>query len=208
MALRLFLLRHAQTVWNQERRYQGWQDPPLSEAGQAQARATAAALAGTPLQAVYASPLRRARETAAAVARPHGLAVRLHEGFKEMGFGLWEGRSVEEARALDAERYQAWIETPHLATPPGGEGLGEVQQRVLAGLGDLRAAHDGQTVCLVCHGITARILILEALGLPLPRLWSVQVSAAGLSELEFRPDWSALHRMNTVGHLDQAGVGA
>lgn len=207
MALRLFLLRHAETVWNRERRYQGWTDTGLSEVGHAQAQAAARALATTLLHAIYASPLRRAQETAAAVAAPHGLPVRAAEAFKEMGFGRWEGLTVDEVRAQDPERYRAWLDAPQVSGPPDGERLEAVQQRVLRGLDALRDGHDEQSVCLVAHGITARILILEALGLPLDRIWSLHVSSAGISELEFRPDWSALHRMNTLVHLDAVLAG-
>ncbi len=207
MALRLFLLRHAETAWNRERRYQGWTDTGLSDTGRAQAEAAARALAGTPLDAIYASPLRRAQETAAAVAAVHALPVRGAEAFKEMGFGRWEGLTVDEVRARDPERYQAWLEAPHRTGPPDGERLDAVQRRALLGLAALRAEHDEQSVCLVAHGITARILILEALGLPLERIWALHVSSAGISELEFRPDWTALHRMNTLVHLDAVLAG-
>jgi broad specificity phosphatase PhoE len=66
----------------------------------------------------------------------------------------------------------------------------------------VRADHDDQSVCLVAHGISARIVILEALGLPLERIWSIHLASTGISELEFRADWAALHRMNTLVHLD------
>src|SRR3990172_715203 len=133
MGLRLFLLRHAETSWNRERRYQGWTDTGLSDAGRTQAEAAGRALAGASLQAVSASPLRRAQETAAAIAAPHGLSVRVEEAFKEMGFGGWEGLTVEEARAQEPALYRTWLETPHLAGPPGGERLPDVKRRGAGG---------------------------------------------------------------------------
>jgi alpha-ribazole phosphatase len=202
MALRLFLVRHAETAWNRERRYQGRVDTALSDRGYAQAQAVGRALGAVALQAVYSSPLERARATAEAIAAPHGLPVRLDPAFAEMAFGEWEGLTVSEVAARDPEPYRVWIETPERFATPGGESVAAVKARVLTGLERLRAGHDEQTVCLVAHGISSRILILEALGLGLDRLWSLHVASTGVSELEFRPDWTALHRMNTLLHLD------
>src|SRR4029453_6488162 len=171
MTLRLFLIRHAQTVWNRARRYQGWQDSPLSEVGRAQAEAVARALSREPLKAVYASTLGRARETAEAIAAQHGLAVRTDADFREMAFGDWEGLCFEDCKAQDPDRYRLWAQEPHRFVPPGeGETLDDVRTRVLAGLERLRREHDGQSVCLVAHGISPRIIILQALGLPLQGL--------------------------------------
>ena len=207
MALRLFLIRHAQTVWNRDRRYQGWQDSPLSEIGRSQAEAVGRALAKEPLKAVYASTLGRARDTAEAIATHHGLPVRAEEAFREMAFGEWEGLAFDDCKAKDPDRYRLWADEPHRFCPPGGgETLDDVRRRVLAGLERLRAEHDDQSVCLVAHGISARIIILEALGLPLERIWSIHLASTGISELEFRADWTALHRMNTLVHLDAVPV--
>jgi broad specificity phosphatase PhoE len=87
-------------------------------------------------------------------------------------------------------------------TPPEGESLARARERVLEGLTRLRAGHEDETVCVVTHGVPVRILILEALGLGLERIWSLHAAPTGISELEFRPDWAALHRMNTLVHLD------
>ena len=197
------LVRHGETDWNRERRYQGQRDTPLSATGRAQAEAAGRLLAGERLQAVWSSPLQRARETAAAIAVPQGLTVQVDEAFGEMRFGQWEGLTVDDVSARFPALYRQWADTPHLVVPPGAETLDEVRARALKGLEDLREAHDGQTVCLVTHGVTSRILILEALGLGLDRIWSLQVSLTGITELEFRDDWAVVHRMNTLVHLDQ-----
>jgi len=207
MSLRLLLLRHGETAWNRERRYQGWTDTPLSAEGLAQAEAASRELKEHAFAAVYASPLQRARDTAAAIAAPHGLGVETDPAFKELGFGQWEGLTLDEARAGFPDIYDVWAKTPHLVSPPGGESLAQARERVLAGLGRLRAGHPDSVVCLVAHGIPVRILVLEALGLPLERIWSLHSAPTGISELEFRDDWTALHRMNTLVHLDAVPAG-
>jgi len=152
-------------------------------------------------------PLQRARDTAAAIALPHGLEVETDPAFKELGFGEWEGLTLDEARARDGVLYDGWAKTPHLVSPPGAETLDQVRERVLGGLQRLRAGHQNEVVCLVAHGIPVRILILEALGLGLDRIWSLHSAPTGISELEFRDDWTALHRMNTLVHLDTVLAG-
>ncbi|HEY7654221.1 MAG TPA: histidine phosphatase family protein [Methylomirabilota bacterium] len=204
--MRILLLRHAETDWNRERRYQGWRDIPLSPTGREQAESAGRLLAASPLAAVWSSPLARARETAALIAAPHKLPVREVDAFKEMGFGDWEGLTRDEVRERFPDAHRAWAETPHEAAWPGAEPLGVVRARALAGLEALREAHQGQTICLVSHGITGRILILEALGLGLDRLWSLQLSSTGISELEFGDDWTTLHRMNSLIHLADGAI--
>ena len=204
--MRVLLLRHAETEWNRERRFQGWRDVPLSAIGREQAESAARLLAATRIDAVWSSPLARARDTAAIIAAPHRLAVQESEAFREMGFGDWEGLTRDEVRERFPEAHRAWAETPHEATWPGAETLAAVRARALAGLEALRAAHTGQTICLVSHGITGRLLILEALGLGPDRLWSFQLSSTGISELEFRDDWTTLHRMNSLIHLTDGAV--
>lgn len=204
--MRMLLLRHAETEWNRERRFQGWRDSPLSPTGREQAESAARLLAASPLAAVWSSPLPRARETAALIAAPHRLTVREADAFKEMAFGEWEGLTRDEVRERFPDAHRAWAQTPHDAAWPGAETLNEVRARALGGLDELRTAHQGQTICLVSHGITCRILILEALGLGLDRLWALGLSSTGISELEFRDDWTALHRMNSLIHLADGAI--
>jgi alpha-ribazole phosphatase len=73
---------------------------------------------------------------------------------------------------------------------------------VAAGVAELRQAHADQTIVLVSHSIVMRVMVLNALGLGLDRLWTVDAAPAGITELEYEPDWATVHRMNTVSHLD------
>ncbi len=200
--MRLIVLRHGSTRWNQERRYQGCVDTRLSAEGLAQAEAAAHFLVSRQLSAVYASSLSRAQETARVIADRHGLPVLTAPAFREICLGVWEGHTVPEVQTRFPELYAAWLERPHTVAFPAGESMVQVRERVLEGLAHLRAAHAGDTVCLVAHGVTIRLLILDALGLTPDRLWSLRVSPAAISELEYGETWATLHRMNVQAHLN------
>jgi broad specificity phosphatase PhoE len=204
---RLFVVRHAETEWTRERRFTGWHDVPLSERGQAQAAAAARTLATHAVTAVYASPLERARMSAETIAKAHRLDVRLEPAFREMGFGAWEGLTRDEVTARFPEPFATWRDRPERLTDHRGETLDAVGERVNAALDRLERAHAGETVILVTHGVVIRLIVLRALGLGSERLWAVDASPAGISELEFAPGWVTLHRMNTVAHLDGLGTG-
>lgn len=199
--LRLFVIRHGETAWARERRFAGGRDVPLTPAGLRQCEAVAGQLGAPPLTAVYASPLERARTSAEVVAKPHRLAVRVAPAFREMAFGLWEGLTREEVATRFPAAYTTWQTTPHEARLDGGETLAQVAERVAGGLAALRAAHAGERVALVTHAIVTRLIVLDALGLGPDRLWSVEASPGGITEIEYEADWATVHRMNTLHHL-------
>ena len=202
MELRLLAIRHGATAYSQERRYAGSTDIPLSPQGQRQCAALAQALGPRHVAAVYASPLARARESAAPIAAAQGLEVTIESDFREMSFGDWEGLTRDEVERRFADDYKIWRTEPERFSRPGGETLAAVAERVMRGLGELQATHLGETVILVSHAIVTRLIVLQALGLGPERLWSVDASLAGISEIEYRDDWSTVHRVNTVAHLE------
>ena len=201
MSLRLFVLRHGETVFTRERRFAGWRDVPLSDTGLRQCEAAAAALSDVGVTAVYSSPLERARTSAEAIAKPHRLAVRVEPAFRELGFGEWEGRTRANVATQSAALYETWRSAPETFCAPGGESLTAVANRVTTGIEALRAEHDGESVVLVTHAIVIRLIVLDGLGLGPARLWSIDASPAGITELEYRDDWVTVHRMNTLAHL-------
>jgi broad specificity phosphatase PhoE len=201
-AFRLFAVRHGETEWSRERRFAGGRDVPLTAAGRVQCEAVAKTLAGSGVTAVYTSPLERARTSAEVIAKPHRLAVTVEPAFREMAFGEWEGLTRDEAAARFPEQMAAWGATPHLVVAPGGEALTDVAARVAQGVRELIALHEGETVVLVSHAIVLRLIVLAALGLGAERLWTVDASPAGITEIEYQGAWVTVHRMNTLAHLD------
>jgi broad specificity phosphatase PhoE len=187
---------------SRERRFAGARDVPLHARGRLQSEAVAAALAAEPLAAVYTSPLERARASAELIAKPHGVDPRIAPAFREMAFGQWEGLLRDELAARRPADATAWRNNPHLAVPPGGDRLPDVAARVAESITHLRESHAGATVALVTHAIVTRLIVLQALGLGAERLWSVDASPAGITEIEYQGTWVTIHRMNTLAHLD------
>ena len=151
----IYLIRHGQTRGNLERRYMGVTDQPLCPQG----RAALADWRGPEAEAVYVSPLRRCRETAA-ILYP-GTAQTAVPGLRETDFGAFEGHTYEELK--DSPAYQAWLDSAGQAAPPGGESREQVRRRVLAAFRTVTAGHaPGERLALVVHGGTIMTL-LEAL---------------------------------------------
>jgi probable phosphoglycerate mutase len=159
------LARHGETDWNRARRWQGHADPPLNDVGREQARALAAALDGVPLDAVYSSDLRRARDTAAVVAEAHGLEVVATAALREIDVGEWSGLTTAEIE----ERFPAGWDR-HAAGGDGwerGETHEAMSARIVGAVSEIAAGHPGETVFCVLHGGVIRALLAYADGLDL-----------------------------------------
>ena len=202
--LRLFVVRHGETAWSRERRFAGSRDVALEPEGLRQCEAVARALASQVVAAVYASPLERARASAELIAKPHRLPVEIDPAFGEMAFGEWEGLTREEVAARFPAAYEEWRHAPHLVRIAGGETLSQVAERARGAVQALAASHTGETIVLVTHAIVTRLIVLDALGLGPERLWTVDATPAGITEIEYEPGWATVHRMNTLAHLEAA----
>jgi probable phosphoglycerate mutase len=147
-------------------------DPPLHDDGVRQAHALAARLAGRRLDAVYASHLARAVETARPLAEARGLAVEIHRDLEEVRLGEWgQGEFRRRAAARDPE-WVAWSRTGRWDGIPGGEGDEAFRRRVTDVISELAARHTGGTIALVAHGGTINAFVAEVLGIP-RSLWLV-----------------------------------
>jgi broad specificity phosphatase PhoE len=189
----LLLARHGETDWNRARRWQGHADRPLTKRGRAQAEELAERLANVALDAVYSSDLRRARETAEAVARAQELGVVQLPELREVDVGSWEGLTRAEAETRFPDGFRRW-----LAGGTGwddGESYGEMSARVLDAVDGIAREHEGGRILIVSHGGPIRAIHGAALGMdveayrrvrpvePNARLSAVCVEAGRLSEL-------------------------
>ena len=169
----ILLARHGETDWNAEGRVQGHTDRPLNEAGIEQAQELAEELADERIDAVYASDLARALDTARAVAEPRGLSVTPLIGLRERNFGTWEGLLDEEI----LERF------PEAQTGPWGddETPEQLEERVFEALFQIAASHQGGQVLVVSHGGPMRAM-LRRCGLPVQRIANAHVARIAVED--------------------------
>lgn len=161
MTTRVLLIRHGETDWNTTGRWQGRAPVPLNETGLEQSDRLARYLAaqGPRLDALYSSDLKRAVQTAEAVAASLGLDVRPEPRLREIDLGDWQGLTREEAERWDGERYTVYASDRRQHPIPNGESWEQVQTRARAVFDNLTAHHAGQTIGLVSHGGTIGRLI-------------------------------------------------
>lgn len=176
---------------------------PNSAAGRHQAECIARSLAdrGT-VEEIVSSPLRRCRETAAAVAARLGLEVRIEEGLRETDFGAWEGLTFAEVRERYGADLDAWLASAKVAPTGGGESFAEVARRVSATRDRLTTRYAGRTVLLVTHVTPIKTLVRLALGAPPEAMFRMELSAASVSAVAYYADGNASVRLlNDTSHL-------
>lgn len=161
----VYLIRHAEAEGNVGRRCHGWYNSLLTQKGEKQAALVGERFQDVPLTAVYSSDLSRAKHTAMAVAKPHGLPVQERQALREINMGDWEDKPWAELPILSQELYDLWCNRPWLCHVPGGESIMESGQRAFAELRRIAAGHDGEEIAVVSHGSAIRGILTLAKGL-------------------------------------------
>jgi broad specificity phosphatase PhoE len=200
---RILLARHGGTTSSDAGLFAGSSDVDLSDLGRAQANCLAERLAGEKIAAAYCSDMKRTIATATAVCARHGLSPSPTAALRELDHGHWEGLSREEVERRFAAEYRAWSDDPFTYAPPGGQAGAAVLARALPALTAIVAAHPSQTVLVVSHTATNRLLLCALLGIE-PRRYRDRLAQdlACLNVLEFRdPANAKLLRMNDTSHL-------
>jgi broad specificity phosphatase PhoE len=192
----IYLARHGEVLHAGEGRFFGHTDVSLSPAGLLQVDALAERLRGEPIDAVYASDLLRARQSAAPLAEARGTSVVPMPPLREIAMGRWEGLTFAEIRAREPELCDRWLARPFAVPFPGGEGLTDVQARALPAIRTLVERHSGGRIAVVAHGGTNRVILGEALGLPLANILRLAQDYAGWSLIEYRDGSAVVHSLN------------
>jgi len=190
----LILVRHGRTILTESKRISGsgGADPELSEAGLADAAAVAKELAriGTsgpwahlkPPTAIVTSPIARTRGTAEEIGKALRLDPIVHDGIREISFGSWDGKTNDEARALDPQLFESWRGSWEVS-PPGGESLREFDDRIRSARNQILERFAGQTVVVVSHVMPIRGFIRGAFDADITGYWRPQISPCSISIL-------------------------
>jgi phosphoserine phosphatase len=197
----LFLVRHGETAWNAQRRFQGQSDVALSERGRLQAAAIASALASIPFNHAYASDLQRASETAQAIVAKRGLTVHLDVRLREFDFGAWEGLTWTQIVELWPEVEQRLTTQPRRYEPVGGERFEHVVARVRAFLSELFASVTTGYALVVTHA-GALHAMMETLAPKGFDSRGMAFSTAGITRVAMEDGRARIITLNDVSHLD------
>lgn len=199
--VRLFFVRHGQTVWNHSGRYQGITDVELSDAGKKQAQCLIPYFDLISVNAVYASDLSRAYYTALPLAESKNVIVQTVPEFREINFGDWEGLTYEEI----SERWPGAIE--HMYNHPdtlrisNGESFLDVQNRAFTALRKILTEHEEKTIVIVSHGGTIRCLICSLLGMNLDLAWNFKQDNVNVTEIHYYGQRNLLALLNDTHHV-------
>ena len=201
-ATRIIAIRHGETAWNVDTRLQGHLDIALNHKGIWQAGQVAHALADEDIDAIYASDLLRAWQTANAVAHTTAAPLTANVGLRERGFGSFQGKTYAEIELQWPEESQRWRKRDPDWAPPGGESLRVMRDRVQSTVNALAQQHIGQQIVLVAHGGVMDILyrLASSQELQAPRTW--QLGNAAINRLLWTPDGLTLVGWADTRHLE------
>jgi broad specificity phosphatase PhoE len=204
-ATRVFMVRHGATVLSAEDRFAGSTDVELSDEGREQTRRLAERLSREKITAIYASPLGRTVETGRILAAPHDLGVQTCDGFREISHGHWEGMKRRDVEEKFPDEMAEWERDPYTFAPPGGESGLAVTARALPAWIELVREHPGETILVVSHKATIRLLLSSLLGFD-PRRYRDELDQqpAALNIVDFRdPTRARLTLFNDTSHYDK-----
>ena len=200
----IYFVRHGETVLTPTRKFSGTGalDPELMQDGLDQAELVAEEAVKLGAEVLIASPLKRTRQTAEAIARTTGLEIIFDEVWFELSFGSWDGKSIEEVKEQEPDAYQAWLNSTAYA-PGGGESWDQATVRIEEALEKLVAEYPGKKIIVVTHNGVIKTAVRLAIGAPAEAVFHVDAAPCSISSISIWPSdgLRAVRSVNERGHL-------
>jgi probable phosphoglycerate mutase len=205
MSLKIYFVRHGETTYSQTGGFCGAIDPELTPAGFQMAEQFAATYAKLPWNAVYVSPMKRTIATAKPLCDAVGIEMQLRDGLREIKYGDWEGKTVEEVKKDYAEDYINWLTEPAWNAPTnGGETSVEIASRSSLVIAEIQEKYKSGNVLVVSHKATIRILLCSLLGIDLGRYrYRIGALAASVSIVKFDVRGPLLEVLGDRSYMDE-----
>ncbi len=200
MSTRLILIRHGQTDWGQQRRYCSFTNIELNAAGKSQADKLWQRLSREVIDKIYSSDIKRAYQFAGLIFR--NPSIEEIKSFREINFGQFEGLTHQEIMDKHPIVYQNWLNNLYGVNIPGGESLKDLAKRVRNSLEEILSLNTGLTIAICAHAGPIRVILSDAQGLGLDKIWQVKVDCASLSRVEFINGKAKVVSVNDIEHLN------
>jgi probable phosphoglycerate mutase len=198
----LYLARHCETVWNAEKRMQGWNDSAPNTCGLSQSAALADRLSSIRIDHIISSPTGRAYFTAETTALPHNLPVIKDDRLREINLGRWEGMLESQIRTEDPDCYYNFWKNPADYLADGGENFSDVSARMQSFLDSIKKGPEGETILALSHTVAIRTLCIFLTGRPVSELWFNPVIApTALTEIRIEDGHAQLVSFADSSHL-------
>ena len=203
--IEIILARHGETDWNASETFRGRADIPLNETGRKQAEMLGEYLGQEKIDFIYSGPLKRAVETAGAIAGRQKLKVNYVENLNDFHFGDWQGLSGSEVAEKYPELYRDWLDTPEQVKIPGGESLEDVRSRAVPFVEDAIMRCGEGRIVFVSHRVVNKVLVCSLLGLALSHFWNIEIDTCGITRFNCDDGRLVLTGHNDTSFLHSLG---
>ncbi|MBW1716400.1 MAG: histidine phosphatase family protein [Deltaproteobacteria bacterium] len=200
MSTTVFLIRHGETEWSDQKRYCGFTDIELNEKGRWQARRLATRLQEEKIHRIYSSDMKRTLQCAKIVFKHKPVEGLFH--LREMNFGVFEGLTYQDIMEKYPLVYRNWLENPLDTAIPQGESLHSLAARVGTGLREILSQNSNKAVAVFTHGGPIRVILTDILKVDLKEIWRIEPRIASLSILEFAKGKGRIYLLNDISYLD------
>ena len=202
---RIILIRHGETNWNKEGRFQGQIDIPLNEKGKEQASKASQYLKEIEFTKAFSSSMKRPYETAKIILKNNNIQIEKIESLVEINHGLWEGKLEEEIKQIWPEMLRDWHERPESVTMPEGESIKQVSDRAISAWNHIcNSQKEKDTTLLVAHDAVNKTLLCHILGLSYSDIWMIKQGNGGITVIDiFENKKNVLSSLNITNHLGQ-----